>query len=466
MCVCMCMCVASTDDHSCLTCYHGVVFGAIGDLKLENLMLMSRSGGALKQDIVGDLEGVKIIDFGLMTAAVPAASHGLSTRSAPRSLCGTPGYYAPESLLYKEYSTASDIWQLGCVLYSLLSGCSPFHPDHPDQTIFYPFFEMSGENWAGISDSAKDLVRKLLQKIPAKRSQLSEVLAHPWLQYSAAVDAPCRTPLGHGYIARIHRLKIRQQLKQAFLDEKIVKSHRLRQDSFNGLRNACRSTDHSSGTSEKCHVDCEHENNVKRAKRHTEMDEVEERKWQGMKKMVLSARTRLFENKSSSLDYDSFRAVLMECELSQWATPECFRLFDIDGTGMVNLKEFLLSLLALQPNRPRGSSLGRRSDESNGRKEDKGEISHVDVEDSAWLFFSLFDLNSTGYIDIHELRLVVDCFINADQFTTNWNKHACSSYSHSEESTDWATSLLTAIDTSKSGTIDFHEFKMFYETAF
>lgn len=46
--------------------------------------------------------------------------------SDPNNICGTPFYMAPETLLSKTFSFASDIWALGCLLYELCALSSPF----------------------------------------------------------------------------------------------------------------------------------------------------------------------------------------------------------------------------------------------------------------------------------------------------------------------------------------------------
>lgn len=73
------------------------------DLKSQNVLLVSKDE---------DSSQVKIIDFGQMHRLDEVNDVFHDT-----IICGTRGCYAPETLVRKEYSSKSDIWQAGCVLY-------------------------------------------------------------------------------------------------------------------------------------------------------------------------------------------------------------------------------------------------------------------------------------------------------------------------------------------------------------
>ena len=73
------------------------------DIKPENIM-------------INDADTVRLIDFGLSKAS---KKRNLST------IAGTPYYMAPE-VLQGSYSTKADIWSLGVLLYTLVSGYLPF----------------------------------------------------------------------------------------------------------------------------------------------------------------------------------------------------------------------------------------------------------------------------------------------------------------------------------------------------
>ena len=166
------------------------------DIKLENLML------------VNDQEDspIKLIDFDLMVR-LPTDGDGVYRGY---TINGSAGYVAPESILYYDYSTLSDTWQLGCVLYIMLSGLQPFDPEDTTQQTFFP---MIGDAWDSISDSAKCLVREMLNRNPKYRISIGKVLQSSWV----CGEAP-RQALGEPHKRRLRHLALRQQLRAFFTD--------------------------------------------------------------------------------------------------------------------------------------------------------------------------------------------------------------------------------------------------------
>lgn len=137
------------------------------DMKPKNLLLMSDDNDSF----------IKLADFGFA-----ARVH------EPKSLtkqCGTPFFVAPEILLRKGYDQASDMWSVGCIIFLLLSGNLPFM-GRSQKELFRKIvagkFEFEPKDWEGISDDAKDLVRRLLVLDPDERMSASEAVRHPWLK--------------------------------------------------------------------------------------------------------------------------------------------------------------------------------------------------------------------------------------------------------------------------------------------
>ncbi|XP_065178618.1 calcium/calmodulin-dependent protein kinase type IV-like isoform X2 [Sycon ciliatum] len=137
------------------------------DLKPENLLYESAEPDA----------PIKLADFGL--------SRVMNASTAKMTVCGTPGYVAPEVLRGKAYNSAVDLWAIGVIAYILLCGFEPFF-EEDDQRMFMRIiqcdFEFVPPYWDHISGDAKDLISKLLVLNPQQRLTASQALQHPWVK--------------------------------------------------------------------------------------------------------------------------------------------------------------------------------------------------------------------------------------------------------------------------------------------
>jgi len=87
------------------------------DIKPENSA--SHSTSYLTLVLIGHNNVIKISDFGLAKRFSPQEKFAVSK-------LGTVPYMAPEVLSERPYTSASDIWSLGCVIYELAALARPF----------------------------------------------------------------------------------------------------------------------------------------------------------------------------------------------------------------------------------------------------------------------------------------------------------------------------------------------------
>ncbi|XP_014463728.1 ribosomal protein S6 kinase alpha-3 isoform X1 [Alligator mississippiensis] len=141
------------------------------DLKPSNILYVDESGNP---------ESIRICDFGF--AKQLRAENGLLMTP-----CYTANFVAPEVLKRQGYDAACDIWSLGVLLYTMLTGYTPFAngPDDTPEEILARIgsgkFSLSGGYWNSVSDTAKDLVSKMLHVDPHQRLTAAQVLRHPWI---------------------------------------------------------------------------------------------------------------------------------------------------------------------------------------------------------------------------------------------------------------------------------------------
>ncbi|CAN0022475.1 unnamed protein product [Ascophyllum nodosum] len=95
-------------------------------------------------------------------------------------------FAAPEILLNKKHGKSVDMWNVGVIVYTLLSATYPFYDKTPKRmyrktvAIEYDFQD---EIWSDVSEAAMNFIRRLLTG-SSSRMMATEAISHPWLRSS------------------------------------------------------------------------------------------------------------------------------------------------------------------------------------------------------------------------------------------------------------------------------------------
>ncbi|CAN1133872.1 Calcium-dependent protein kinase 2 [Linum perenne] len=184
------------------------------DLKPENFLFVDEN----------EESHLKAIDFGLSVFFKPGQNFN--------DVVGSPYYVAPE-VLKKRYGPQADVWSAGVMVYILLSGVPPFWAETEDeifQEVLQGELDFNSDPWPQISESAKDLVRKMLVRDPKKRISTHEVLCHPWVREDGV--APDK-PLDSAVLTRLKHFSAMNRLKKMALR---VIADKLSEEEIAGLR--------------------------------------------------------------------------------------------------------------------------------------------------------------------------------------------------------------------------------------
>ena len=128
----------------------------------------------------GDLNSLKIIDFGLTKTLAPneKLAEGM----------GTLTFVAPEVIQRNPYNKAVDVWSIGVVMYYLLSGALPFDDENDDtlaKKIVYSDPGYPDQIFRDRSETAKKLISQCLEKKPEKRISIDELLDSYWIKMNS-----------------------------------------------------------------------------------------------------------------------------------------------------------------------------------------------------------------------------------------------------------------------------------------
>jgi serine/threonine protein kinase len=98
------------------------------------------------------------------------------SKTAYRTNVGTGICKAPEVWLDEPYTTAVDMWSLGCILYWLIAGKTPFK--HIAEIFDYVKGQNPSDNWLSMLelDMERPVVSKLLQAKPENRMTIHDVM--------------------------------------------------------------------------------------------------------------------------------------------------------------------------------------------------------------------------------------------------------------------------------------------------
>lgn len=327
------------------------------DLKPENF-LFTKKGPPKGNTPVKD-NTLKVIDMGL--ACTMEKDKQLTTKA------GTPYYVSPQ-VLQGKYNEKCDMWSIGVIMYVLLCGYPPFYGDSDSEVLAkvkLGNFSFNAQDWKGVSEDAKTLIRNLLKMNEADRLSASAALKDTWI-VDKAPKAEASTKLPDKFIGSLRGFRSANKLKKMAL---VNLARNLDEDSIKDLRNLFQQLD----------------GNGDGKLTYAEMKE-------GMTKAGLKE---------------------MPAEMD-----EILQGIDSDGSGEIDYTEFLAATVerhALMKDTALWNAF-KAFDKNGDNKIDKTEISNVlktdDIADSVWqtelnAIFAEVDTDGSGQIDFEEFKVLM-----------------------------------------------------------
>ncbi|UJR33357.1 hypothetical protein I4U23_020805 [Adineta vaga] len=138
------------------------------DIKPQNILLMEKWPSTQ----------IKLCDFGLSRVL---------TNQRLLEMSGTTDFLAPEVVNYEPLTCATDMWNIGVLIYVLVTGHTPFGGSTKLDTqsnITHCILDFPPDLFEKISKKCIDLIQKLIVRIPKRRVTAHESLKHSWICFN------------------------------------------------------------------------------------------------------------------------------------------------------------------------------------------------------------------------------------------------------------------------------------------
>ncbi len=174
------------------------------DIKLENILV--------EQEITSNDEqllNVKLIDFGTSNYVKTENTNYFTVK------VGSPFYMAPE-VLNKKYNNKCDIWSCGVIMFMLLRGHPPFKGENQEELFKSIQNDIINYNeMTELSEPAKELMSKMLERNVDLRYSADECLKHKWMKIYNEKSEVMKTEVVTSALNNISNYNATEKLQQA-----------------------------------------------------------------------------------------------------------------------------------------------------------------------------------------------------------------------------------------------------------